>query len=648
MQEETGSWRFLVGFGAGCAAAAILLLQTKRIKWISSDNKEKRKLGPLYAPDSRFELKLVGERDGLYDEEEGPRPFEFNEEVVQVFDDMVSRSVPLYAEVIDLLLYWVHRYYVEGTWIVDLGCSTGTTLDVLGRSLKGKEAQFLGIDNSSAMVLECTKKLKWMKGKFHVHIEEGDILNFAIDDHESSIVIMNYTLQFVPVMRRLEVLTRICASLCDGGVLYLSEKIRADDAEVQECITWIYEDFKARRGYSQRYIARKKEALMNVLVPYTEDEMKAAFYAAGFSQVEIVAKWNNFTTFAARKNGRALKKNASRLSVDASGLENLFESNPVHLAEFLTIPELHKLCKARVDDFANKGTSSADTIERLDTTARKVLQTLPQGLGFKVENGVLCIGNHRALQESQREVLHEALEELKPWKKGPLKLFDTFINTEWRSDWKWERIAPHLPSLENAVICDIGCGNGYYMFNMLEKNPKLVIGVDPNLRAWTEFQLLKKLSGASNIHLEFLRGSSITLFPQMFDVVFCLGVLYHVSDPVGMLRDMHSVLKNGATLVVDCMGIAGEEPIALFPKKRYANMTGVYFLPTLNTLLHWMTRAQFRDLEVIFNEPLSTEEQRITEWAPVNTSLKESLNESKTATVEGYAAPSRFYVLGTR
>jgi len=187
------------------------------------------------------------------------------------------------------------------------------------------------------------------------------------------------------------------------------------------------------------------------------------------------------------------------------------------------------------------------------------------------------------------------------------------------------------------------------MFRMLAHNPKLVVGIDPNVHAWLEFKTFQQFSGASNVHFELMRGDAMDLFPGVFDVMFCLGVLYHTPDPIGMLRKIYLSLSKGGTIFVDCSGIPGEESMALFPKKRYANMTGVYFLPTLTTLKYWLQRANFIQHEVVFAEKLSIEEQRITPWAPVNTSLKESLDsDDDSKTIEGYPAPHRFYIKATR
>ena len=143
-------------------------------------------------------------------------------------------------------------------------------------------------------------------------------------------------------------------------------------------------------------------------------------------------------------------------------------------------------------------------------------------------------------------LFQQCIHVLKPLKKGPLNLFGTQIDTEWRSDLKWERLQKSLPSLKDKIICDLGCGNGYFMFRMLEYDPKLVVGIDPNLHAYLEFYLFKKLSDVDNIKFEYLRGDCMKSIPNAFDIVFCLGVLYHTSDPIGMLRDIYKSMKGNS------------------------------------------------------------------------------------------------------
>ena len=257
------------------------------------------------------------------------------------------------------------------------------------------------------------------------------------------------------------------------------------------------------------------------------------------------------------------------------------------------------------------------------------------------------IGLENAIDTKSKAQVEDLLEDLKPWRKGPWNIFGVNVDSEWRSDWKWERILKHMPKLKGKVICDVGCGNGYFLYRMLNEKPEFLIGLDPNLHAWLEYQVFQHFTKIKNLKFELLRGEHMDLFPQTFDVVFCLGVLYHTPDPVGMLRKINSSLKSKGEIVVDCQGIEGEEDIALFPKKKYANMKGVYFLPTISTLKHWLTRSGFINIKVFFAEPLSTEEQRRTEWADVR-SLKEALSEDQMQTIEGYSRPLRYYLKARR
>jgi len=634
-------------------------------------------LGPERKPETLYELNLQGKVDKIY-EHHGPKPFKFDREVVSVFDDMVSRSVPLYCEVIDLAIYWVQRYYIPGTRIYDLGCSTGTTIDVLARSMlhykadvdsvtvtessgaergtsSGTFCHFVGVDNSEAMIQSCREKLQWVDKCHQVDLHCDSIMNVKIEN--ASFCIMNYTLQFISIVQRQELLSNINSGLCEGGILLLSEKVRTECAELQETCTWIYEDFKRRRKYTSREIARKKEALMNVLIPFTEEEIRNNLHSAGFSSVEIVAKWNNFTTFIARKkppvNGQIVNMSSKqkkklkhpKMKASTPHLDALLDTSPEYLSKIITDPkELLSVCLQRIEVFHEKGGLSNQNLQVYDSIAN-MINSLPAMTSKMIVNeAVLTIGESDSLTEEESDILLKCLDSLKPWKKGPLCIFGHNIDCEWRSDWKWERIQTNLPDLKDKVICDLGCGNGYFMYRMLEYEPKLVVGIDPNLHAFLEFKLFQRLSGADRLQFEYLRGDVMSSFTGSFDVVFCLGVLYHTPDPIGMLKDIYKSMKGGATLIVDCQGIDGDDHICLFPKKRYTNMKGVFFLPTLATLQHWLQRAHFLDFEMIYSEQLSTEEQRTTEWAPVR-SLKESLDPNdENKTVEGYPRAHRFYV----
>jgi tRNA (mo5U34)-methyltransferase len=257
------------------------------------------------------------------------------------------------------------------------------------------------------------------------------------------------------------------------------------------------------------------------------------------------------------------------------------------------------------------------------------------------------MGHRGDLSDEEYNALQWCAEQLRPWRKGPWNLFGLEIDAEWRSDQKWDRLMPNLPSMEGKVLCDLGCGNGYFMLRMLEHNPKLVVGIDPNMHAWLEFQMFSYLHKTieERVKFEILRGENIDLFENTFDVVFCLGVLYHTPDPIGVLRNIKKSMKRKGSIIVDCQGVEGEEPYALFPKRKYANMKGVYFLPTITTVQYWLSRSGFLNASVFFAEELSTNEQRATDWAPIS-SLEQALQKDDdiVKTVEGYPRPWRFYL----
>ena len=243
-----------------------------------------------------------------------------------------------------------------------------------------------------------------------------------------------------------------------------------------------------------------------------------------------------------------------------------------------------------------------------------------------------------------RGALEATLRGLGPWRKGPFEVCGIPIDAEWRSDWKWERIAPHLVPLGDKRVADIGCNNGYYMFRMAAEHPREVIGFEPVERHWQTFSLLNRMAGATCLTFERRGWEALGDYPAAFDVVLCLGILYHHTDPSAILRRCHSALVSGGQLVIDCQGIPGDEPVALTPRGRYAGASGVWHVPTASCLEHWLARANFRAIEWIHNAPLSPDEQRATLWAPGKSLVDFLDSQDPTRTVEGYAAPRRFYL----
>ncbi len=255
----------------------------------------------------------------------------------------------------------------------------------------------------------------------------------------------------------------------------------------------------------------------------------------------------------------------------------------------------------------------------------------------------VIIGGAGELKEPDVSKVYKTMRDFMPWRKGPFEIFGINIDAEWRSERKWNRVLPELPDLRNKIVADIGCNNGYYMFRMAQHDPKLVLGFDPYLQHHFAFKTLNSFAGIKSISAELLGVEHITLFPNCFDVVFLMGILYHRSSPVDVLRDIRTAMNPEGVLIVESQGIPGEEPTALFPEKRYAKVPGTYFVPTAACLSNWLSRAGFADVRIFSSHPMSGKEQRRTDWM-VFESYEDFIDSSDpTLTVEGYPAPVRIF-----
>jgi tRNA (cmo5U34)-methyltransferase len=228
--------------------------------------------------------------------------FSFNDEVAEVFDDMVSRSVPFYAEIHKIILDLVDSYYCPGDQIYDLGCSTGTTISILSRHIQNKfkkgAPSIFGVDNSPQMLKKCQEKLQ-----SHL-IENVELICEDINETvflPSKIFIMNYTLQFLPPEEREKLIHRIYQSLKPGGIFILSEKIISENDEIDALLVKLYYDFKRRNGYSELEISQKREALENVMTPVTVNDQLSMLKSAGFKKTDVLFRWYNFACYFAIK-----------------------------------------------------------------------------------------------------------------------------------------------------------------------------------------------------------------------------------------------------------------------------------------------------------------------------------------------------------
>lgn len=240
----------------------------------------------------------------------------------------------------------------------------------------------------------------------------------------------------------------------------------------------------------------------------------------------------------------------------------------------------------------------------------------------------------------QSQALKQALEGLIPWRKGPFYFFDTHVDTEWRSDWKWERLQPHL-NLKHKRILDVGCGNGYHMLRMLGDGAKCVVGVDPNWLFFCQFNAVKRYAPAANAWLLPFAFEELPENLQGFDSVFSMGVLYHRRSPIDHLYALKSALKPGGQLILETLVIEGDEQQVLVPEDRYAQMRNVWFLPSVAALALWIKRAGFKNVRCVDLNVTSTEEQRSTAWMKY-LSLESFLDpKDPRLTIEGLPAPKR-------
>jgi tRNA (mo5U34)-methyltransferase len=267
---------------------------------------------------------------------------------------------------------------------------------------------------------------------------------------------------------------------------------------------------------------------------------------------------------------------------------------------------------------------------------------------FDASTDIIQIGAAQDLNPQTKELIAQAIEAFVPWRKGPFDIFGEVIDAEWRSELKWNRVLPHLRPLKDKKVCDIGCNNGYFMYRMLPHEPRLVVGLEPESRNVLNFNFLQKYARAESLFFEPLGIEHMNLYPGFFDTVFCMGILYHHTDPVGLLKKIFGAMAKGGQLIVECQGIPGEEPLALMPENRYANARGFWWLPTRSCLEHWLKRSGFTKVETFADLVLTSEEQRRSSHAPIN-SLDDFLDkEDRSKTIEGYPAPRRFYVSAIR
>jgi len=224
------------------------------------------------------------------------KQFEFDEDVASVFDDMLNRSVPFYNEVLDLTSSFVLKYVKENSTIYDLGCSTASTLIHIAKHSK-YNLNLIGIDNSEAMLKRAYLKTKAFG--LDIKLLNQDIFDVKLQN--SSVIIANYTLQFIRPLQRETLIKKIYNSLDSNGIFIFSEKVITENTTLNKHYIDKYYEFKKTQGYSEFEISQKRESLENILIPYSYEENKKMILNAGFKHFDCIFKWVNFSTFIAIK-----------------------------------------------------------------------------------------------------------------------------------------------------------------------------------------------------------------------------------------------------------------------------------------------------------------------------------------------------------
>jgi len=272
---------------------------------------------------------------------------------------------------------------------------------------------------------------------------------------------------------------------------------------------------------------------------------------------------------------------------------------------------------------------------------QKTLDALPSTSPSTIElNKSVTVGVENDISNGEYKRLENLLKKFKPWRKGPYHIHGLHIDTEWRSDFKWDRLVTHISDLTNRYVLDIGCGSGYHLWRMRGAGAKFVVGIDPTQLFMMQFNAIQHFVKDQDVNLLPL---GVEQLPELksFDTVFAMGVLYHRRSPIDFLYQLKAQLVDGGELILETLIVDGDVNTVLVPGERYAKMRNVWFLPSSLAMIAWLERCGFKNVRVVNTDVTAVEEQRKTEWIDTE-SLKDFLDpQDPSKTIEGYPAPKR-------
>ena len=249
--------------------------------------------------DSRDDIYANPAADTPADPVAGTGLFSFDESVARVFPDMIRRSVPGYTTIVSMTGLLAGRYATAGSSVYDLGCSLGASSLAMRQNIREPDCRIIGVDNSAAMLDRCRSIIDTDTNHTPVELVCGNLQDVAIEN--ASVVVLNFTLQFIPREQRDEVLGRIYSGLLPGGIMVLSEKVTFEDPHLDELNIDLHHQFKRANGYSDLEIARKRNAIENVLLPETLARHRKRIADAGFSSCDVWFQCFNFASLIALK-----------------------------------------------------------------------------------------------------------------------------------------------------------------------------------------------------------------------------------------------------------------------------------------------------------------------------------------------------------